>query len=137
MPKNTVNSDYCSNNEESNEIDNPITNNNLETSGPGTTSISCGQVIDESVTLTSNLDCKSDGLLVGGEDIIIDLNGFSVTGPSQNSSKIGIMLTNTENVTVQGPGTISDFQAGILSTAGEDNSVSAIDFSDNLNAKRS
>ncbi len=81
--------------------------------------------------MTSNLDCKSDGLLVGGDDITIDLNGFSVTGPSQNSSKIGVMLTNTENVTVQGPGTISDFQAGILSTGGKNNSISEIDFSDN------
>ena len=129
--KNTANYDDCFNTEESNEIDNPITNSHFETPESSVSSISCGQVIDESVVLTSNLDCKSDGLLVGGDDISIDLNGFSVTGPSQNSSKIGVMLTNTENVTVQGPGTISDFQAGILSTGGENNSISEIDFSNN------
>ena len=112
-PKSAANYDNCFNTEESNEIDNPITNNHFETPESSVPSISCGQVIDESVVLTSNLDCKSDGLLVGGNDITIDLNGFSVTGPSQNSSKIGVMLTNTKNVTVQGPGTISDFQAGI------------------------
>ncbi len=130
-PKNTPNQDNCSNTEESNEIDSPITNNHFETPESSVPSISCGQVIDESVVLTSNLDCKSDGLLVGGDDITINLNGFSVTGPSENSSKIGVMLTNTENVTVQGPGTISDFQAGILSTGGKNNSISEIDFLDN------
>ncbi|MBA2268093.1 MAG: hypothetical protein H0W19_07125 [Nitrosopumilus sp.] len=97
---NTANYDICSNTEESNQIDKPITDNYLENREPSITSISCGQVIDESVVLTSNLDCKTDGLLVGGNDITIDLNGFTVTGPSQDSSKIGIMLTHTKNVTV-------------------------------------
>ena len=130
-PKNTANYDNCFNTENSNEVAGPITNNPFETPESSVSSISCGQVIEESVVLTSNLNCKSDGLLVGDDDITIDLNGFSVTGPSQNSSKIGVMLTNTENVTVQGPGTISEFQAGILSTGGENNSISEIDFSDN------
>ena len=130
-PKNTASYDNCSNTEDSNEFAGPITNNDLETPESGVPSISCGQVIEESVVLTSNLNCKSDGLLVGGDDITIDLNGFSVTGPSENSSKIGVMLTNTENVTVRGPGTISEFQAGILSTGGANNSISEIDFSDN------
>ncbi|TVP40423.1 NosD domain-containing protein, partial [Candidatus Nitrosocosmicus arcticus] len=128
---NSVINEICFDTEESNEIDKPITENNLENRESGITSISCGQLIEQSVIITSNLDCKTDGLLVGGNDIIIDLNGFTVTGPSQDSSKIGIMLTDTKNVTVQGPGTISDFQAGILTTDGKDNTISAIDFSEN------
>ena len=62
--QNTLKYLNCSNTEESNGIDNSITDNHLETHEPGINSISCGQVIDESVVLTSNLDCKGDGLLV-------------------------------------------------------------------------
>jgi hypothetical protein len=100
----------------------------LEQSVP---SVSCGQVIHESVELSSNLECKSDGILVTGDDITVDLNGFTLTGPSQNSSKIGIMATDTNNVTIQGPGSISDFQAGVLITAGENSNISSLDLQDN------
>src|ERR1044072_879421 len=36
---------------------------------PLSTSLSCGQVITQSVKLTANLDCKTDGLIVGADDI--------------------------------------------------------------------
>ncbi|WP_148686373.1 right-handed parallel beta-helix repeat-containing protein [Candidatus Nitrosocosmicus hydrocola] len=94
-------------------------------------SVSCGQVIHESVELSSNLECNSDGILVTGDDITVDLNGFTLTGPSQNSSKIGIMATDTNNVTIHGPGSISDFQAGVLITAGENSNISSVDLQDN------
>ena len=42
------------------------------------------------------------------------MNGFSITGPGQDSSKVGIMVSNVDNVVVNGPGTISNFQAGVL-----------------------
>ena len=44
-------------------------------------SLSCGQVITTSVKLSANLDCASDGLLVQGDNIVIDLNGHSIVGP--------------------------------------------------------
>ncbi|MDQ3882787.1 MAG: right-handed parallel beta-helix repeat-containing protein [Thermoproteota archaeon] len=46
---------------------------------------SCGQVVTEDVTLTSDLNCANgDGLIVGASDITINLNGYSITsgGPS-------------------------------------------------------
>ena len=39
------------------------------------------------------------------------------------SSKIGIMLATSSGVTIQGPGIISGFQAGILNTGGQDNTI--------------
>jgi parallel beta-helix repeat protein len=43
---------------------------------------SCGQVVTQDVTLTSNLNCDSgDGLIVGASGITINLNGYSITGP--------------------------------------------------------
>src|SRR3982074_469954 len=69
-----------------------------------TTSLSCGQVIKTSVKLSTNLDCKSDGLIVGADGITIDLNGHTLNGPGPKSSKIGVMLATSSGVTIQGPG---------------------------------
>ena len=35
------------------------------------------------------------------------MNGFSITGPGKDSSKVGIMVSNVDNVVVNGPGTIT------------------------------
>ena len=43
---------------------------------------SCGQVVTQDVTLTSDLNCDNgDGLIVGAPGITINLNGYSITGP--------------------------------------------------------
>ena len=72
----------------------------------------CGQVVGGVVNLTANLNCSGDGIIVGGPNTVINVNGFSITGPGQDSSKVGIMVSNVDNVVVNGPGTISNFQAG-------------------------
>jgi len=80
-------------------------------------SAACGQVVSGVVNLTSNLNCSSgDGLIVGGPNTVINMNGFSITGSGQDSSKVGIMVPNVDNVVVNGPGSISNFQAGVLLT---------------------
>ena len=76
----------------------------------------CGQVVSGAVNLTANLNCSGDGIIVGGPNTVINMNGFSITGPGQDSSKVGIMVSNVDNVVVNGPGTISNFQAGVLLT---------------------
>ena len=98
---------------------------------PLSTSLSCGQVIKQSVKLTANLDCKTDGLIVGADGITIDLNGFTLNGPGEKSSKVGVMFADNDGVTVQGPGTIENFQAGALFSGGEDNKISKVTFMNN------
>src|ERR687897_255671 len=52
----------------------------------------CGQVVSGVVNLTANLNCSSgDGIIVGGPNTVINMNGFSITGPGQDRSKVGIM----------------------------------------------
>jgi len=89
-------------------------------------SVSCGQVLKQSVKLTSNLDCRTDGIIVGANDITIDLNGYTITGPGQTTSKIGLMLGDFDNVIVEGPGIIQNFQAGVLNAGGTGNSISGV-----------
>ena len=98
---------------------------------PLSTSLSCGQVIKQSVKLTANLDCKTDGIIVGADGITIDLNGFTLNGPGEKSSKVGVMFADNDGVTVQGPGTIQNFQAGTLFSGGEDNKISRVTFTEN------
>lgn len=104
---------------------------NASTAAPISTSLSCGQVIKQSVKLTANLDCKTDGIIVGADGITIDLNGFTLSGPGEKSSKVGIMFADNDEVTVQGPGTITEFQAGALFSGGEDNKISRVTFTGN------
>src|ERR671918_1570765 len=79
-------------------------------------SAACGQVVSGVVNLTANLNCSGDGIIVGGPNTVINMNGFSIIGPGQDSSKVGIMVPNVDNVVVNGPGSISNFQAGVLLT---------------------
>ena len=80
------------------------------------TNVACGQVASGVVNLTANLNCSGDGIIIGGPNTVINMNGFSITGPGQDSSKVGIMVSNVDNVVVNGPGTINNFQAGVLLT---------------------
>jgi parallel beta-helix repeat protein len=97
---------------------------------------SCGQVITQNVVLTSNLNCAdSDGLIVGASDIVIDLNGHTISGPDvdsqeKTSSKVGVMIPNMNNVVVQ-DGTIQGFQAGILMTGSQNVEIKGIVSKDN------
>ena len=98
---------------------------------PLAVSPSCGQVITQNVVLTSNLKCAdSDGLIVGASDIVIDLNGNTIFGPDvdsqeKTSSKVGIMVPNSNNVVIQ-DGTVQGFQAGILMTGSQNVEIKGI-----------
>ena len=81
-----------------------------------TTDAACGQVVSGVVNLTANLNCSGDGITIVGPNTVINMNGFSITGPGQDSSKVGIIVSNVDNIVVNGPGTISNFQAGVLLT---------------------
>ena len=92
---------------------------------------SCGQVITQNVVLTSNLNCaETDGLIVNAGNIVVDLNGHTISGPdvdsdTKTSSKVGIMIPNVNNVVVQ-DGTIEGFQAGVLMTGSQNVEVKGI-----------
>ena len=95
-------------------------------------SAACGQVVSGVVNLTANLNCGSgDGIIVGGPNTVINMNGFSITGPGQDSSKVAIMVPNVDNVLVNGPGSISNFQAGALLTGANGFTINSVILSNN------
>ncbi|MDQ4073087.1 MAG: right-handed parallel beta-helix repeat-containing protein, partial [Thermoproteota archaeon] len=97
----------------------------------GSPSVSCGEVIKESIMLNSNLDCKKDAILVGSDNIVIDLNGHTISGPGISVSSVGVMVGDRDNVIVKGPGIIENFQVGVLNTGGQSDRISGLTFSNN------
>src|SRR6478735_6419683 len=94
-------------------------------------SLSCGQVITTSVKLSANLDCASDGLLIKGDNIVLDLNGHTITGPGPSASKIGVSIAANDGVQIIGSGTIQGFQAGVLDSGGQKNTITNVNFDGN------
>ena len=91
----------------------------------------CGQNVQGNVRLTSNLVCKSDGLIVGANNTTIDMNGFSIKGPGPDSNKVGIMVGGQHNVTVSGNGIITGFQSGMYLSGSTDVFAHDINTNDN------
>jgi nitrous oxidase accessory protein NosD len=96
-----------------------------------TTTAACGQVVEGLVELNSNLNCSGDGLIVGADDTTIRLNGHTIMGPGPDSSKVGVSVGNQDGVRIEGPGTIEQFQAGILASGAEGTMISELILEDN------
>src|ERR671931_2473486 len=77
-------------------------------SSSATTNPACGQVVSGNVTLTSNLNCSGDGLIVGNDDTLINMNGYTIDGPGRGSSKVGIMIPASAHVEIVGAGQLRD-----------------------------
>jgi parallel beta-helix repeat protein len=77
--------------------------------------VSCGQVLTQSTTVGNDLvDCLGDGLVVGDDNITVDLNGHRVDGVGLGA---GVRNPGFAFVTVRN-GTIQEFDQGVLLGAG-------------------
>jgi nitrous oxidase accessory protein NosD len=101
------------------------------TTAAGSTNPACGQVVSGLVNLTANLHCSGDGIIVGESNTVINLNGFSITGPGQDSSKVAIMVPQVDSVEVNGPGSLDNFQAGVLLTGANGFKINSVILSNN------
>ena len=129
-PRNGDNNDNNDNDASGSGVD-TATAFQLTTAQEASTNAACGQVVSGVVNLTANLNCSGDGIIVGGPNTVINMNGFSITGPGQDSSKVGIMVPNVDNVVVNGPGSISNFQAGALLTGATGFAINSVILSNN------
>jgi hypothetical protein len=59
------------------------------------------------------------------------LNGYSISGPGANSSKVGIAVPHSDNVVIEGSGAIRSFQAGVLITGSDGTNVHRVTFEGN------
>jgi len=80
-------------------------------SGATNTTPSCGQVVTKNITLTKSLKNCASGLVVGADNVTINLNGYSIRGLGSDAG-IGIDVSGWTGVTVKN-GTITDFEQGV------------------------
>ncbi|MDP9387488.1 MAG: right-handed parallel beta-helix repeat-containing protein [Actinomycetota bacterium] len=94
--------------------------------------VTCGQVITESTVLVNDVGpCPGDGVIIGADDITLDLNGRRIFGTPVRDDAVGVRLPNRRGVTVTG-GEITGFGAGVVIRAGGANAVKRVWVHDNI-----
>ena len=84
------------------------------------TEVTCGMLVTEDIVLDTNLDCRgldSNGLLIGDNDITIDLNGYTIAG--DDLAQAGVWDQGHFGITIKN-GAIYGFSVGILIRDSED-----------------
>ncbi|HEV3375765.1 MAG TPA: right-handed parallel beta-helix repeat-containing protein, partial [Thermoleophilaceae bacterium] len=77
---------------------------------PAPAQVTCGQLVKRSIRLTNNLaNCPGDGLVIGAERIIVDLDGHTIDGVGlgdgiQNEGYGGVVIRD---------GTVTEFDHGV------------------------
>ena len=84
--------------------------------------LSCGDTITVDTTLDADLlDCPSNGIVIGADDITLDLNGHTIDGdnrlvdpcPENEFCDVGVANDGHNGVTITG-GTVKEFAFGVL-----------------------
>ena len=94
--------------------------------------VSCGDEITADTTLDSDLvDCPNNGIVIGADDITLDLNGHRIDGdgtkfadcPKDEFCDFGVLNVGHDGVSVK-KGSVRDFfNAGVLIGSVRDNRV--------------
>ena len=103
--------------------------------------LACGDTITADTTLRADLvDCSSNGIVIGADDITLDLNGHTVDGdaalvdscPEDTTCDIGVdNSAGHSGVRVVG-GTVTEFGFGVLVGGADENVLSQLTFTDNI-----
>lgn len=103
------------------------------------TGVHCGSVITHSVQLSHDLGpCPGNGLVVTADNITVDLNGHTITGPHGTSVEptpgehVGVKLKKVSGVTVTS-GEIQGFDAGVGLGSSNGNIVRNLNIHHNIN----
>ncbi len=102
--------------------------------GAGVAAAGCGQVITANTTLAHDIGpCSGAGLVVGADNITVNLNGHRIfgTGTALSGQYAGILLNRRTGVTVTG-GQVDHFSAGVSIVGGTRNTISRLTVSDNV-----
>ena len=98
--------------------------------------VACGQTIVVNTTLDSNVGPCNTGLIIGANNITLDLGGFTLSGFPGVGQDAGVTLDGRTGVTVKN-GTITEFDAGVAILGGSGNTVTGLTLRDNLSSTAS
>lgn len=77
--------------------------------------------------------CPDNGLVVGADNIVVDLGGHRVFGTPIPGDKAGILVQQRQGVTVRN-GRVTDFDGGVVILGGSGNTVSGMTANNNIGA---
>jgi len=98
----------------------------------GAAVLSCGQTITQSTVLDNDLTgCTNNGILIGADNITLDLNGHTVAGTPASGDKGGVVLVGRTGVTVRN-GTVRSFDVGVVIEGGSGNTIEGVNAIDNI-----
>lgn len=77
--------------------------------------VTCGQVITTSTTLDHDLDCDRTGIAIGASNVVLDLNGHTITGPGADAAWMaGVNVQSGVHRAVVRNGTIRNYPGGVF-----------------------
>ena len=94
--------------------------------------LQCGQRITKPAKLTADIGpCPGDGLIIAADNVMLNLNGHTVTGLVGGVEKSGILFDGVTGSTVRN-GTVRNFDAGVTIQGGRRNTVDKLLVRDNI-----
>jgi parallel beta-helix repeat protein len=94
--------------------------------------LSCGQTITQNTVLENDLSgCPTDGIVIGANNITLDLNGHTLTGTAASGNQGGVVLIGRTGVTVKN-GTVRAFDVGVVIEGGSGNTVEGVNAIGNI-----
>jgi parallel beta-helix repeat protein len=102
--------------------------------------LSCGDTITVDTTLDADLlDCSSNGIVIGADDITLDLNGHTIDGddalvdpcPENEFCDVGVANDGYKGVRIKG-GNISEFAFGVFLFGARRNGLSDLSTTENV-----
>jgi hypothetical protein len=96
----------------------------------------CGRVITRNTVLATDVGpCAGNGIVIGADDIALDLKGhriFGFPGPSGPAGDAaGVLLPGRTGATVKN-GTVTEFDAGVVVDGGGSNTLTKLTLRDNI-----
>ncbi len=95
--------------------------------------VACGQTILVSTTLDSDVGPCSDGLVIGADNVTLDLGGFTLRGTPATGEGPGVLVSGRTGVTVTN-GTLTEFDTGVAIEGGSGNTVTRLNLVGNRGA---
>ena len=95
--------------------------------------VACGATITHDTVLAGNVGpCAGTAITIGADNITLDLNGHSITGPNdQGQTTSGVRSDGHSGVTVR-HGSITGFDAGVYLSNGSSETVTGLNLHDNI-----
>lgn len=98
---------------------------------------SCGAIITVDTTLTGDLSCPGDGLVIAASGVVLDLGGHTLDGGGFRTASAGVRLSSGATGAVVRNGRIREFGIGFDAMPGADGAtVTGVSFAGNGNAAR-